>query len=119
MAPQNDGDWAGEDRRARNNAPPRSTAFERHAQTIFGALALTSMLWVGATLIDLSKEQVRATEQIAQMRALVSSLQEQLARAVADRYTSEQARRDLASIELRMQQHEERIGRIERREGQR
>lgn len=108
-----DDEWTGDERRAGNGR--KGGPLERHVQTIALALALAGMLWVGNTLIELSKEQVRTTEQTAQLRALVNGLQEQLTRALSDRYTAGEARRELATIELRLQDHDKRIERVERR----
>lgn len=114
MARDNDDDemWEGSEGRSRR---ARQTTLERHAQTIFGALALAAMLWVGATLIDLSKEQVRTGEQLTQMRMLITALQTQLAQATNDRYTNAEARQTVSGIEVRLADHEKRLDRLERR----
>ena len=101
----NNSDWDGVDRRVIINGGGRST-FERHAQTVLGVVVTGGILWLGSSIIELGKEQSRATIQIVQMREDVRTLQGDLQRMSAERYTAGEARRELQRLEDRLERLE-------------
>ena len=111
MAPQmsDDIDWDGIDRRSRPNG--HASVFERHLQTGFAVIITGVTVWVGVSMIELGKEAVKTSTQLTQVREDMKSLQEQSVRAISDRYTADQARRDLAVISLQLQKLEDRMDR--------
>jgi len=111
MAPQmsDDIDWDGKDRRSLPNG--HASVFERHLQTGFAVIITGVTVWVGVSMIELGKEAVKTSTQLTQVREDMKSLQEQSVRAISDRYTADQARRDLAVISLQLQKLEDRMDR--------
>lgn len=107
--------WGGEERRARTNG----SALERHITAGVAAVMLALLGWVGFSMIDLGKEQVKTTTQLTQVRDDMRNLQDQYIRGTADRYTASEARRDLAIVNAAMQRLDERIERVERAERKR
>lgn len=103
MNDENEG-WDGADRRAKNGS-----VFERHLQTGFAFVIVSLTVWVGFTMVDLSKEQVRTSTQLMQVREDMKSLQEQAARANQDRFSSG------AAIGAQLQRIENRLDQLERR----
>jgi uncharacterized protein YlxW (UPF0749 family) len=99
-------DWDGEERR--HNGEHRS-AIERHFQTILSSIITLGIVWLAASTLDISKEQIRTTEQLAQMKSLYLSLQQQITQSASERYTSNEARKDLAAIESRLQRLEDKL----------
>jgi hypothetical protein len=105
--------WDGSERRVKTYGNGGSV-FERHLQTGFGVIITSVTVWVGFSVIDLGKEAVKTSTQLEQVRVDMKSLQDQSARVIADRYTADQARRDLAVISLQLQKLEDRMDRMER-----
>lgn len=97
-----------------DDTQPRS-AFERHAQTVIGGVGLAGVIWVGASLLDLGREQVRTSEQMSQVRQALSIVQDQLVRLQGERYLQSDARRDFDAANGRMRAIEERVDKLERR----
>lgn len=88
------------------NGTPKSV-LERHLQTILSSIIAIGIVWLIATTVDLGKEQIRTTEQISQMRYLYTSMQEQVTRLAAERYTAAEAAKDRAATEARLRRLEE------------
>jgi hypothetical protein len=95
--------------------PRERSAFERHAQTVIGGVGLAVVIWVGATLLDLSREQVRTSEQMSQVRQALNIVQDQLGRLHGERYLQSDARRDFEVTNNRMRAIEDRLEKVERR----
>ncbi len=93
----------------------RTTAMERHAQTIIGSLILACLLGAGAVLLDLRDRMSRGEEkQISQIQ-LTSSLRDQVQSLGNDRYTSTDARREFAEVYKRLMVIEAEIDLAKRR----
>ncbi len=105
--------WDGEDRR--KSGGNGTSVFERHLQTGFGGIATVALIWMGSSVIDLTKEMVKTSTQLAQVREDMKQLQDQFIRGTADRYTASEARRDLGAISASMQKIEDRMDRMEQR----
>jgi len=102
--------WNGEDRRT-----PQRRSVESHIQTGFAAVLTALVMWMGYSMVDMIKEQVKSTTQMTQLRDDVKGLQSQLLTSNSDRYTANEARRDMTTIGVTMQKLEDRLDRLERR----
>lgn len=71
-------------------------------------------VWVGFSLVDLGKEQVKTSTQLSQVREDMRQVQDQYSRGTSDRYTASEARRDFSTISAHIQKLEERIDRLDR-----
>lgn len=100
----NDDGWDGEERRQR----PVSSALERHMQTGFAVIITGITAWVGLSLVDLGKEQVKTSTQLQQVRDDMRQLQTQYLQATQDRYTASEARRDQQEVKDRLDRLEHR-----------
>jgi septal ring factor EnvC (AmiA/AmiB activator) len=104
---ENGKSWDGDERRTNGNVG--RTTLERHLQTILSSIITIGIVWVASSMLDISKEQIRTTEQLAQMKGLYGALQQQISQIASERYTSNEARKDLAAIEARLQRLEDKL----------
>lgn len=97
--------WDGDERRS---GPRATSALERHAQTALSVLVTAGVIWVGSSVIDLGKEQIKTGAvtgiKLEQLQRDVTALQAQLLQQSLDRVTISDVRR-----------LEERIDRLERK----
>lgn len=87
------------------------STFERHAQTVLGAVVAAGIVWLGNSNVDLGRELAKTTTlvaQIPQMREEMRAMQEQILRMTADR-SSGDVRDMLRRVEDRMDKIENRI----------
>jgi site-specific recombinase len=103
----NEDQWNGEERRSVSSNG--RTALERHLQTILSSIITIGIVWVASSMLDISREQIRTTEQLGQMKSLYQALQQQISQMASERYTSNEARKDLAAIEARLQRLEDKL----------
>jgi len=85
--------------------------FERHVQTVIQVIVIAIVAWVGKTTQDSSIEIARLSERIEGMKSNIKTLSNK----VNDRYTSDDAVKDMQIIDRRFQGFGERFERIERR----
>lgn len=111
------GGWSGEERRQTVNG----SSLERHITTGFATLMTLITGWIGFSMVDLGKEQVKTTTQLSQVRDDMRQLQDQYHRGTTERYTGTEARRDLGILGVQLQKLEDRMDRYDRetRKGQR
>lgn len=101
-----------EGRRAEDRRPVSTggSALERHAQTIIGVVVAGLLGWVGVTVQDLTTTVARMEEKIIGLNRQIEILQSQ----TRDRYTKQDAERDLGIVRQTLEDHGDRIKQLER-----
>lgn len=92
------------------NSPTRGSTLERHAQTLIGLVVAALLGWVGMTVQDLTTTVARMEEKIVSLERQIDILQAN----TRDRYTKQDASRDLGVVQKMLDDHAERIRRLER-----
>jgi hypothetical protein len=87
----------------------KSTVFERHAQTVLGAVVVAILGWSGFTLNNLSVSVAQLTERVSAIQGNMTILQSQ----TTDRYTRQDAVRDLGAVQRSLEDHTSRIRALE------
>lgn len=87
------------------------SVLERHVQTIIGAVVVGLLGWVGITLQDMTASVARLEEKVAGLERQLMHLQSQ----TADRYTRQDAVRDLTVMRKILDDHAERLKDLEKR----
>lgn len=91
----------------------RSSAFERHLQTIIGVVVAGVLLGVWGSVQETAKGQSVLETNISWMKDSMERMQRQLNAANNDRYTQTDARRDKDDIEGRIEKIESRVATLE------
>lgn len=93
-----------------NETAAQRTALERHAQTLIGIIIAGVLGWVGLTVQSLTTTVARMEEKIAGLERQIDILQS----STRDRYTRQDAARDLDLVRKVLDDHGERIKQLER-----
>lgn len=96
----------------RRSGASGGTALERHAQTLIGIVVASLLGWVGVTVQDLTTTVARMEEKIVSLERQIDILQSN----TRDRYTKQDASRDFGVFQKILDDHAERIRRLERKD---
>jgi hypothetical protein len=79
-----------------------STTIERHTQTILTTIVLALLAWVGLTVLE-------SSQQITVLRVQVAELTHRIDERTGDRYRGDDAKRDFAWRDMRLDELSKRI----------
>lgn len=98
-----------------NHERERAVPIERHAQTIMGAVLVGLVFWVGSTLNTAQTQMAVLEERVVTLTSEVTSLRNQVASGIDDRYRRADAQRDFGRVWNHLASVDEQLDELERR----